>query len=271
MKAEWSEYLESLERLTKDLRKAAITLSPHEARFLVDYYYDQQDRRKCADNQVRALTESGEPHEVIGWLAEQSRGLENNVKRALDAYSASQPLGEWARSQLGIGPVIAAGLLAHIDIEKATTAGSIWRFAGLDPTVKWEKKQKRPWNAALKTLCWKIGESFVKVSGKHNAFYGSIYVQRKHDETRNNENLFYAEQAAAGAARVGKKTEAYKHYIVGKLPPGHIHARAKRYAVKLFLSHYHEKGRKLLGLPVPLPYPIAHMGHTHLIAASAAS
>jgi hypothetical protein len=37
----------------------------------------------------------------------------------------------------GIGPVIAAGLLANIDITKAPTAGHIWRFAGLDPSSKW--------------------------------------------------------------------------------------------------------------------------------------
>lgn len=53
----------------------------------------------------------------------------------------------------GIGPVISAGLLAHIDIHRAVTVGHIWRFAGLDPSVKWLKKTKRPWNAGLKVLC----------------------------------------------------------------------------------------------------------------------
>ena len=41
----------------------------------------------------------------------------------------------------GIGPVIAAGLLANIDIKQAPTVGHIWRFAGLDPTNKWIGKK----------------------------------------------------------------------------------------------------------------------------------
>jgi hypothetical protein len=44
-------------------------------------------------------------------------------------------------------------LLARIDIVKAPTAGHIWRYAGLDPTVRWNKGEKRPWNAGLKVLC----------------------------------------------------------------------------------------------------------------------
>lgn len=254
-----------IQKLSHDLRIAARTLEPSEARYLVDAYYVVQDYRKRADNQVRAADEAEEPHEVIGWHAAQTRTWENQIRAALDSYSHAQELGQWARSILGIGPVIAAGLLAHIDLNKAPTVGHIWRFAGLDPTVKWEKKQKRPWNADLKVLCWKIGESFVKVSGKPDAYYGQIYVERKAGEIVRNQAGDFADQATAAleAKRYGKETEARKHYEAGHLPPAHIHARAKRYAVKLFLAHYHEKGCELLGLPVPLPYPIAHGDHVH--------
>ena len=62
----------------------------------------------------------------------------------------------WARSIYGIWPVLAAGLLAHIDIEQAPTVGHIWSFAGLDPTKKWQPKTTRPWNAArvMNTATW---------------------------------------------------------------------------------------------------------------------
>lgn len=259
------ETADAIDRLHKDLRKAAVTLTPDEARFLVDAYYTMQENRKRADNQILAMEAAGEPHGIISWLSANARVLENQIKSALDVYSGYQPLGKWARSVKGIGPVIAAGLLAHIDVAKAETAGAVWRFAGLDPTSKWDKGEKRPWNAALKTLCWKIGESFVKVHNADDAFYGRLYAERKALETERNERGDYKEQAEAGAKRVGKTTEAYKSYIIGKLPPGHIHARAKRYAVKLFLAHYHEKGRQLLGLPIPLPYPLAHLNHVHKI------
>jgi len=258
--------LDPLKRLTSDIVKGAATLSNAEARFLVDAYYMMQEDRKRSYNQERSLVESNEPHAVITWFAEQSELLEKQVSRALDAYSAAHPVGEWMREIDGIGPIIAAGLLAHIDITKAPTVGHIWRFAGLDPTTKWGKGEKRPHNAALKTLCWKIGESFVKVKGKETDFYGKIYAARRELEGARNDACAFAEQAKAIV--VARPTHAQaKTYKEGKLPDGHLHMRAKRYAVKLFLSHLWEKWRKVEGLPVPLPYPMAHQGHAHKIEA----
>lgn len=260
--------LEPIQRLTKDLAAAARTLSRDEARFLVDAYYSMQENRIRADGQVRALLESGEPHDVLKWLGQQSETLEGQVRRALARYAESDKLGEWALSVKGIGPVITAGLLAHIDIAKAPTVGHIWRFAGLDPTTTWEKGHKRPWNAALKTLCWKIGESFVKVCHDEGAVYGRIYRERKEYELRRNDAGELADQAKAMLERkkFGKDTQARGHYEAGHLPPAHIHARAKRYAVKLFLAHYHEVGYTLMyNKAPPLPYPIAHLGHVHKI------
>jgi len=255
---------EAVVRLSRDLAKAAATLSEDEARFLVDAYYTMQANRIRSAHQSRTLTEAEEPHEVLKWLTSNDMKLERQIARALDIYSASKPLGEWARSIRGIGPIIAAGLLAHIDIEKAQTVSQIWRFAGLDPTRKWERGEKRPHNAALKALCWKMGESFVKVKGSDDDIYGHIYDQRKTLEQEKNDRSEYAGQAAAMLK--ARPTHAQKAiYAQGKLPPGHLHARAKRYAVKMFLSHYWERGRTLAGLPVREPYPIAHLGHAHKI------
>lgn len=293
-KQEIIDGFEAIERLSRDIRSAAMILTRQEVRYLVDSYYIMQENRKRTANQIRAMEDSGEPHRVINWLYQNAFTLEKNVKSALDAYSANQKLGIWARSQMGIGPVIASGLLAHIEFQPwkcakvkvspknkpchpddpctedckridVATVGHIWRFAGLDPTMKWEKGQKRPWNARLKVICWYMGESFVKVSGKDDAFYGKIYAKRKELEVANNEAGKFAEQAAERVSTVGKGTDAYKAYSKGKLPPAHVHARAKRYAVKLFLSHYHQRGREMLGLPVPNPYPIEHLGHVHFI------
>lgn len=251
-------------KLTKDLKSAATKLTANEVRFLVDSYYQMQENRIRSAGQCRAMDETREPHEVLGWLMDRSDRLEQQVKAALDAYSRSHPVGQWARSIKGIGPVIAAGLLAHIDITKAPTVGHIWRYAGLDPTSKWEKGQKRPWNASLKVLCWKIGESFVKVSSYDDDVYGKVYLERKAYEERKNEAGDYKTQADAGAARVAKTTEAFKSYAVGKLPKGHLHSRAKRYAVKLFLSHLHEVWYKHhFKTDPPKPYPIAFLGHAH--------
>lgn len=260
-------------KLAKDLRKAAETLTPNEARFLVDTYYKMQEDRIRAGGQIRSMKSSEEkpveePHGVIQWIEEKSSQMEQQVKAALDVYSQSKPVGVWARSVVGIGPVIAAGLLAHIDITRAPTVGHIWRFAGLDPTVKWEKKTKRPWNASLKTLCWKIGESFVKLSGRDDCFYGKLYLQRKAIEIEKNERREFAAQAEQKLKdfKIGKDTDAYKAYSQGMLPPAHIHSRAKRWAVKLFLAHSHDQAyRDHYKTEPPKPYAIAILGHAHQI------
>ena len=255
--------------LAKDLLESSKRMTVDQARFLVDTYYQIQDARIRATAQVRALVTSDEPHSLLDWVGDVNEEMEKNIKKALNVYAKHHPIGQWAMSITGIGPVLSAGLLAHIDINKAPTVGHIWRFAGQDPTCKWEKGQKRPWNASLKCLCWKIGESFVKVSSNKNDTYGQFYLQRKEQEILKNENLEFKEQADAGAKRVGKTTDAYKAYSVGKLPPAHVHARAKRYAVKLFLAHWHEVAyREHFKCEPPLPYPIAHMGHAHHIKAA---
>ena len=424
-----TEY-EIFTRLKKDVKTAAVTLTGAEARYLVDLYYTMQEHRIATAAQGRSLDKGGEPHAAIAFFEGQMETLEHQVKSCLDVYSDSQPLGQWSRKVVGVGPVLAAGLLAHIDLTKAPTVGHIWRYAGLDPTCKWEKKTKRPWNAQLKVLCvlptchvttkrgylpiaevnvgdevlthlgrwrkvtqvfvnkvqgklyglhadnsgnqvawltgehpvyaaepriweewsefkvtsappfswhgiqdiserwilsrpviadrveagsihvnsrhdkevrarttlttlydgevfnleveedhsyivegyavhncWKTGESFVKVCGRDDAFYGHIYSARKIQEQEKNEAGLFAEaaKAALAAKKYRDDTKAKACYEAGKLPPAHVHARAKRYAVKLFLAHYWQVGREMAGLPVPLPYPIAHMGHAHVI------
>jgi len=257
-------------------------------------------------------------------------------------------------SIVGIGPVLSAGLLAHIDMARCPTVGHIWQFAGIagpvaepasryasyridfgteiDPnkppsivladdreatpyfpdgptayvyritvgtqdaplaTYKgktlsettepvsceiqykylgqkpWEKGMKRPFNATLKVICWKIGQSFMKLSNREDCYYGRTYRDRKAYEIANNEAGILAEQAAKALPHFRKTTEAYKWYEKGMLPPAHIDARARRYAVKLFLSHMHgEWHEKFFGKPAPLPYPIAHLQHVHFIPPS---
>lgn len=317
--------LTPLTKLSKDVKEAASLLGRDEVRFIVDTYYTLQEHRIAMEAQTRSLT--GKPHEVISFFAAQSRSIESQAKSVLDAYSSHDKLGRWARSIVGIGPVLSAALLAHIDLTKAPHYGNVWSFAGLNPTQKWigrdggaeavaeamteadddineavilvaaklnrnidtirrmattnkagEKVElsakslasaiaKRPWNASLKVVTWKIGESFVKTSGSDDSFYGKMYAKRKSEEIMRNVAGDFAEQAAGvlREKKIGKSTEAYKHYSKGQLPPAHVHARAKRYAVKLFLSHYWQVGREILGFATEAPYPIAHLGHTDII------
>ena len=294
-------------KLSNDLRDAALTLGPDQVRFMVDLYYQLQRDRIRAKNQVKAGTTfcddctngkiyadgtdldmpvrllrlepsdtcstcegSGvteEPNRLISWVSRVARAQERGILTGLDAYSNNQELGRWCRSLYGVGPVISAGLMAHIDITKAPTVGHIWRFAGLDPTSKWVTKTKRPWNAKLKTLCWKAGDRFVKQQNHPKDVYGKVYAQRKAYEAPKNEAGEYADQAevALRDKKLDKEKVAYAWYVQGKLPPGRLHLRALRYAVKLFLSHYHYVAYELhYGEPPPKPYILTRdNAHTH--------
>lgn len=262
------EILVSIERMKRDIREASVKLSTKEARFLVDAYYQMQEDRRRAASRADALNKDGEPNSVITWLKEQSETIENQVRVALDRYSAVHPIGMWMRSVRGIGPVISAGYLANLDITRAPTAGHFWAVCGLVPgRDRRVAGQKVSWNPSLKRLAWITGECFKKLSpGDARNYYRIIYDKRKEYETRKSENGDYAETAADVVKRmkIRKDTKAYEFYSAGKLPPGHIDRRAARYATKLFLAHLHEVWyRHHYKKAPPLPYPIAHLNHAH--------
>jgi|TARA_R100001594_G_scaffold134497_1_gene175687 transposase len=261
--------VEELDVLTDYIRGQASKMGAQEVRFLVDTYYEIQERRKSSANQERAIGEAGEPSALVNYFVGLDGYSEKKIRQMLQAYAEGNQAASWAMSIRGIGPVISAGLAAHIDITQAPTVGHIWRFAGLDPTLEWSKGQKRPFNAKLKVLCWKIGESFVKVKNHDEDIYGKLYDMRKRLEEERNQAGVFADQAAAKLEKhkIGKTTEAYKAYSKGKLPPAHIHSRAKRYAVKLFLAHYHHVAYELqYGEAPPKPYVVEHLGHAHYLA-----
>ena len=375
-------------RLDKDLKNAARDLADDEARHLVNTYYQMQKDRIRSQGQLRALETSGEPSEVFFWLTRQREILEERVKQALRTYCENDKVGDWLLDQVGVGPVIAAGLRANIDIDEAPTVGHIWSYAGLndeqmwlssaaargvrafvdDPKApltpekivtiakrlggspKWLARRayrmyregrgedgyipfgnnapgmddllyiqmiwdgvqptiddvilglsKRPWNAELKTICWKLGQSLVKNQNRQDAYYGKFIRERKKTEIMRNMNGELASRAAKllGAKNIGKTTTAYKFYSgqlppevwigffeldtnarekritelllpVGKgvpmLPPGHIQARVERWVTKLFLSHLHEFWWKTArGSEPPKPYALTMEGHAHYI------
>lgn len=259
--------LDPVAKLQREVRKVAAGMPREAARGLVDIYYRWQIHRITLNNQVRTLGAAGQPTDVLRHFAAQAAELEKQVAAALGTWVEDRPEGRWAMGVKGIGPVLAAGLSAHIDIEKAPTVGHIWRFGGYDPTVIWGRGEKRPWNADLKVIFWKIGHSFVMVSGREGAWYGKVYRARKEQEVMHNEAGLFADQARKALETRKIVDEGLrKCYESGKLPPGRLDLRARRYAVKLFISHWHEYARISAGLSVPLPYPIAHQGHAHYVA-----
>ena len=330
--------LELVDRIKRDFLDYVgtdiATLSRDETRFMVSQFYDLQENRMQSDNRIRALANQNAPKSALQFIRDQIYMSEKNVEKILTVFSDTQEIGQWAKSIPGVGPILSAALIAHIDITKAPTVGHIWSFAGLNPTSSWVGRTKsedlvekfvtkgqkvteeqialiaedsgrradaiqqqlrsldpdapnnnmnktalikvlsrRPWNSELKVVCWKLGQSFQKVKGRDTKskgpdIYGTVYSDRKAYEIQKNEAGDYRDMALAKSKTVGRSTEAYKSYSIGKLPAGHLDARARRYAVKLFLAHYHHVAYELeYGTPPPKPYILdGDRGHTHYIA-----
>lgn len=306
---------------------AAESLEAGQARFLVDNYYAVQDVRIACAAQERS-TEASVP--ILAYTGKLMAMVEDGIRDLLHEYAKGHRAGRWALSICGIGPVITAGLLAHIDITRCQTAGAVWRFAGLDPSKKWIGRDgakalvketlarasgkvsvedvaalalrtdnrletvlawmtppaqtepkldaehlaaalaRRPWNARLKVLCaFKIGESFVKTQNSADDTYGKVYAQRKAEEVARNEAGGNAELAARILTEKSYRgeTTAKKMLESGKLPQAQIHARARRYAVKLFLAHYFEVAYECYhGQKPPKPYILTQPGHVHFVS-----
>jgi len=293
-----------ISKASRDLSHAK-KMSIAEVRYAVDLYYQIQTFRQAAGLQVRAAdkaqTPGPEPSDFLLWTFSTMKTVEDTIKRALDRWTDDQIVGRWAKSIVGIGPVISAGLLARIDMGIALHAGHIFKFAGLDPSSKWEKGKKRPWNAALKRLCWLIGQSFMKNRNREGDVYGHIYAERKQYETTKNALGDYAAQAREKLAnfKIGKDTEAWAWYSgcfpgiiladwmsleeterarrvkemrgqpgsgVEMLPPARIELRAERYAVKMFLSHWHAVAFEVrYQKKAPRPWIIEFGGHVDMI------
>ena len=237
-----------------------------EARFLVDAYYQQQEDRIRSAHRSRQMGESGEPNLIFDWLGSQSAVLEQQVKGALDKYTQSRPIGEWLRGIKGIGPVIAAGFIANVDIQVANTAGKLWAYCGVAPGKDRRKRgEKMTFNPSLKRLTFLTGECFKRLSSDDaDAYYRHVYDKRKAYELRKNEAGDYSDLAERSLAekKFGKETEAYKMYAQGKLPLARIDLRSSRYAAKLFLSHMHEVWYEMeFGAKPPQCFAVSVLGH----------
>ena len=163
--------------------------------------------------------------------------------------------------------IIAASAKTTLKVE---TVRKLLAFSAKDVKPKREHLIKAlsrpPYNRFLKMFCLgRVGESFIKAKGSKNDDYGKYYNEVKATITSRNEDGGYADDAAKylanGSRWTGANMEAYSN---GRLPKEHINKRARRWMVKLFISHlyevmyedfYGEKPRK--------PYVIDHVSGEH--------
>lgn len=244
----------------------AKNLTNRELRFFAANYHMHQEMRKRVDMQLRHLGDK-EEHPLIS-LEKQGDAYalwENIQKEIMKKHAEGHPVGRWMMEQMGVGEVLAGELLAHLGGEEVhDTVGHWWSFAGLNPEKKWERGEKRPYNAQLKQTTFHLGECFKRVSNHPDAYYGALYRQKKAEVELRNERGGFADKAASFVMREPAKQKKIR--ASGQVPPFYLDRWACRWVVKIFLSHVHALMYwNAYGKAPPKPFAISVLGHAHEI------
>jgi len=173
---------------------------------------------------------------VLERYLKRFQDIEDELDADIKEQVAEYPIYEQMAAVKGIGPGLAAKLIAMIDIERADTISSLWRFAGY-AVINGERErptkgEKLHYNSRLKTTCYLVATSFLKA----NSSYRRIYDEAK----------------------------AYYEANRPDWTKGHWHNAANRKMIKVFLSHLWLRWRQLEGLPVSNPYAHDIMKHGSL-------
>lgn len=205
----------------------------------------KMEKKKSLETNLNAMSDK-DKMKLMPFLSyyENFHRMEKDIVKYIEKETENHIMYEWLMNIKGIGPIFAAGLLSHINIRVADHASSVWRYSGLVPGQKRVAGEKLDYSPSMKTLCWKIGESFVKSKGKYREIYNSSreFYDRK-----------FPTKVLGGEKVVkGKKIKWYKY------TDGHKYAMAKRRTVKLFLSDMWLEWRVMENLPISVPY--AHRG-----------
>ena len=172
-------------KMPKEVKKSFVRIpTKEEARFLQDIYYQTQKRRIAIAGQIRAIAQSADSTSedqtknddnmlFMEWFLEQMQAMEDNIKRALEAFSDSYYISKWAKQNIGIGPVIATALAANLEIKDETMhAGNWWSYCGLNDN-------KRPWLGKVKSK-----EIVDKCIADNGGILDDMAVYKIADETK---------------------------------------------------------------------------------------
>lgn len=232
------EDLKGTERVKRDIERLK-KLKNRELRILVESFYDMQKLRIAMSNRIFAYTKAGlleyiDPKPALGKLKEAEKELEKEIKEVVVKHGLWDA---WFKDVKGIGPVMAAGIIAwRDDISKSDNVSTFWKYHGFSPGQGRQKGSKLDYNPKAKTHAYKCGIQLLKAKGKYADLY---YAAKSKYESREDIKQLHE----SGDARGGMKS--YKL---------HIHYMALRSMIKRFLSDTWIVWRQVEGLSVTEPY-----------------
>ncbi len=238
-----------------------------ELKSLYDDYKSAQVCRMKANNQLLAFQRGVDrlSPDTKAFLREQVVRYEDyeteigkHIGKWIKAHVKTNPFVASVMSVKFIGPILAAGLLVYIDVEKARHPSSLWKYVGYAGPVS-ERYTKNTASGGNKTL--------------RNSFYvwtGGLYKGKRIGSpyldiiTVEKERLEHCEKIMSH--RHNGKTYDVR-WCDNDLPgmKGHRAAAARRKASKYFLADLWFVWRTLAGLGTTDLYVKEHLGHESAI------
>lgn len=219
-------------------------------------------------------------------LRRRLKDLEDFVDDRVAYLIQSHPAYYWFHRIKGIGRENIGKVVAPIDIERANTISSLWKFAGFAPTedgkaMKRVKGQKLEYNSQLRSMCWRLASSLKRAKGKFYEYY--IGEKDKYTERFLNQGYkilptskgkWICSNCGASWEKKRDITPCCDNPVIEKKlreePPrviwlGHLDMMALRKMIKLFLACLWLVWREAEGLPLTKPYAIDILKHSSLI------
>jgi hypothetical protein len=200
-----------------------------------------QDGRIEYENRVLAILEGNAdaPQPIVDVLQEWAATYRKQEKEAdaiLRKAARKYPIIQEMSKVHGVAELLALKVAVHIDIERCQKISSLWRYAGYGVVEgsreRLKKGEKASFNRDLKTACWLVARSMIRLNSPYRAVYDE--ARRRYDETRPD------------------------------WTNGHKHNAALGKMIKVWLSHVWLRWRELEGLPITNPYVHDIMGHASM-------
>lgn len=213
---------------------------------------------------------SGKQRKVVERWLDVFTALEKQLDIDITKAVEDIPIYEELSNIKGIGPMLAAKLIAMIDIEKANTVSALWRYCGYGVGEYWvdEKGEIK----APKNGIQYIDKQRVRVTPEPKPEWT---LQEMRDRPVEKFLLSYNKRLkttlyliAGSFMKCGSPyreiyDRAKVHYQQNTdWTKGHIHRAATRKMIKIFLSHLWERWRLLEDLPIRRAYVLEQLGHT---------
>jgi hypothetical protein len=148
----------------------------------------------------------------------------NDLKKRLLQECTKRPDHRWMKKFPGIGPVTEAALLSKVDIHKADTVSSLWRFCGLG--VEPDGTRQRPMKRKKRTYC-----AFLKTILIHNL--GTLaLISTRRSPGQKSKHFVYPQYRAL--------YDTFRSYYAknrSTWSKTHVHNAAVRRVVKEYVKH----------------------------------